>query len=95
MTAKGPPQVGIRAVREAYGLSVRDLVTRIAEHGVIVKDTATIRNVETGHKRPSRPLLAAWAKALKLNPVDVTLPDEYDCREQSDGDAEVQADNAA
>jgi transcriptional regulator with XRE-family HTH domain len=74
--------VGIRAVREAYGLTIKDLVTRIAEQGVTVKDTATIRNVETGHKRPSTPLLVAWAKALKLNPVDVVLPGECDCGEQ-------------
>lgn len=74
MTAKAPPRVSIRAVREAYGLSVRELMDRIAEHGVVVKDTATIRNIETGNKRPSNSLLVAWAKALKLNPVDVVVP---------------------
>lgn len=69
-------------MREAYGLTIRDLITRIEEHGVEVKDTATIRNVETGNKRPSNLLLIAWAKALKLNPVDVVLPGECDCGEQ-------------
>jgi transcriptional regulator with XRE-family HTH domain len=81
MTAKAPPRVGIRAVREAYGLTIPDLVTRIEEHGVTVKDTATIRNVETGNKRPSLRLLNAWAKALKLNPTDVAMPDECCCHE--------------
>lgn len=86
MTAIGPPKVGIRAVREAYGLSVDDLVQRIAEHGVIVGNTCTIRNVETGNKKPSIRLLHAWARALRLNPVDVIMPDECYCHEQ-DADA--------
>ncbi len=86
MTAKAPPRVGIRAVREAYGLTIPDLVTRIEEHGVTVQDTSTIRNVETGNKRPSQRLIRAWALALRLNPTDVALPDECCCHEQ-DADA--------
>ena len=86
MTAKAPPRVGIRAVREAYGLTIPELVTRIEEHGVTVVNTSTIRNVETGNKRPSIRLLNAWAKALRLNPVDVVMPDECCCHEQ-DADA--------
>ena len=86
MTAIGPPKVGIRAVREAYGLTVAELVMRIEEHGVTVEDTSTIRNVETGNKKPSNRLLNAWARALKLNPVDVIMPDECYCHEQ-DADA--------
>lgn len=76
VTAKTPPRVGIRAVREAYGLSITDLMIRIEEQGVVVKDSATIRNIETGNKVPSNKLLTAWARALKLNPVDVVLPRE-------------------
>ncbi len=83
MTAKAPPMVSIRAVREAYGLTTRDLITRIGEQGVEVQDTATIRNVELGHKQPSNKLIVAWAKALKLNPVDVVLA--------ADGDDEAAA----
>ena len=75
MTAKTPPLVSIRAVREAHGLSIADLIVRIGEQGVDVKDSATIRNVETGNKRPSNRLMHAWAKALQLNPVDVLVPD--------------------
>lgn len=86
MTAKAPPRVGIRAVREAYGLTIPDLITRIKEHGVTVVNTSTIRNVETGNKRPSVPLLNAWARALKINPVDVTMPEDCCCHVQ-DADA--------
>ena len=86
MKATGPPRVGIRAVREAYGLSVADLQQRIEEHGVKVVNTCTIRNVETGHTKPGLRLLHAWARALKLNPVDVIMPDECCCHEQ-DADA--------
>ena len=92
MKPKAPPRVSIRAVREAYGLTVPDLVERIAEHGVTVQSTATIRNVETGNKRPSPRLLRAWAKALKLNPVDVAMPGECRCHEQGeDGEQARQA----
>ena len=73
MTAKASPLVGIRAVREAYGLTIRELMDRIEEQGVKVVDSATIRNVEPGYKRPSNRLIVAWAKALKLNPLDVVL----------------------
>jgi transcriptional regulator with XRE-family HTH domain len=75
MTAKAPPLVSIRAVREAYGLSAQDLITRIGEQGVEVGNTSTIRNVELGHKRPSNRLLVAWAKALRLSPTDIVLLD--------------------
>lgn len=74
MTALGPPRVSIRAVREAYGLTIQQLIDRIAEQGVDVSDRGTISNIELGRKRPSDRLLIAWAKALKLNPVDVVLP---------------------
>ena len=75
------PQIPIRALREAYGLTIDQLVTRIEEHGVTVVNTSTIRNVETGNKRPSSRLLNAWARALKLNPTDVAMPDECCCHE--------------
>lgn len=69
------PQVRIRDYREALGLSVNALVDRINESdydGTVHPDT--IRNVELGHKRASKPLMTAWVKALGLNPLDVWQP---------------------
>lgn len=57
----------------AYGLTVAELVERIAAHGVDVHED-TLRNIELGHKRASPPLLAAWANALRLSPLDVWQP---------------------
>lgn len=86
MTAMAPPRVSIRAVREAYGLTIQQLIDRIAEQGVDVHDVGTISNVELGRKRPSNRLLVAWAKALKLSPVDVVL-----CDAHANGDGEQAA----
>lgn len=69
------PQVRIRDYREALGISVNQLVDRIIETGYTEKLHAdTIRNVELGHKRASKPLMTAWAKALGLMPLDVWQP---------------------
>ncbi len=73
MTAKSQLVVPIRAVRKAYGITIEDLVERIAAQGVTVMDTATIRNVETGNKRPSDQLRFAWARALGLSPLDAQV----------------------
>ncbi|MDM3894800.1 helix-turn-helix domain-containing protein [Mycobacterium intracellulare] len=73
-SVKGP-QVRIRDYREALGLTVSQLVERIKEtgyDGAVHPDT--IRNVELGHKRASKPLMTAWAKALGLMPLDVWQP---------------------
>ena len=72
---KHPPLVSIRAIREAYGLSPADLVQRIAEQGHHVSNQSTIRGVENGTYRPGNELMIAWAKALRLNPTDVILPE--------------------
>lgn len=68
------PQIRIRDLRLAYGLSVKQLVARIDEAGLPGIHEDTIRNVELGHKRVSRPLMTAWAKALDVSPLDVYLP---------------------
>ena len=74
-TVRGP-QVRIRDYREALGISVSQLVERIYETGYADSvHPDTIRNVELGHKRASKPLMTAWAKALGLNPLDVWQPD--------------------
>lgn len=68
------PQVRIRDLREAHGLSVKQLIARISEAGLDGVHEDTIRNVELGHKRASVPLMTAWSKALGLIPLDVWQP---------------------
>lgn len=77
------PQVRIRDYREALGLSVTQLVERIKETGYSEKlHSDTIRNVELGHKRASKPLMTAWIKALGLSPLDVWQPPSVNVGEQ-------------
>lgn len=67
-----PPSVGLRVLREAHGLNIPALVRKIEEQGVTV--TADhISNVELGWKRPSNVLLHAWAKALGISRLDITV----------------------
>lgn len=68
------PQIRIRDLRIAYGLSVKQLVERIGSEGVPDVHEDTVRNVELGHKRASRLLMTAWAKALGVSPLDVWQP---------------------
>jgi len=60
-----PPQVSLRALRQALGLNSRQLAERIAEQGVDVHPD-TIINVELGRKRASDQLLRGWARALGI-----------------------------
>lgn len=71
--------VSLRALREANGLSAPQLAERIAEHGVEV-DPSSIRNIELGHKGISNVLMTAWARALRLNRVDIWLPEDLEER---------------
>lgn len=65
-----PPRVDIRKLREAHGINIPTLVERIRENGVEV--TADhISNCELGWKRPSNPLLHAWAKSLGVMAIDI------------------------
>lgn len=69
------PQIGIRNLREAHGLTVGQLVDRIKDQGYPGKlHPDTIRNIELGHKRASKPLMVMWAKALGMLPMDVWQP---------------------
>jgi len=68
------PQVRIRALRQARGLSIPQLVALIRAFSVDVHKDA-ISNIELGHRRASSDLLSAWARALGLDPQDVTQPD--------------------
>lgn len=66
------PQVPVRALRHAYGLTLKDLSERIEAFGVTV-DEDHLSNCELGRRCPSRPLVKAWADALKINPLDLTV----------------------
>ena len=68
---RNPPMVSIRLLREAHGLSQAGLADRIEPHLGKRPDPDTISNVENGWKRPSPQLMHAWAKALKISPLDV------------------------
>jgi transcriptional regulator with XRE-family HTH domain len=65
-----PPQVTLRAIREAHGLTSVTLAAKIAERGVKV-DPDSLLSVELGHKRASNALLVAWAGVLQINPRDI------------------------
>ena len=64
------PQIPLRALREAHGLTASDLAARITELGVPVV-AGSIRNIEAGSKSASPKLMYAWATALGVKPVDI------------------------
>lgn len=77
MTAIQPigPQVRIRQIREAHGLTLEQLADRIEEHGYTRRPSPDhLSNVELGRKTPSGALMTAWARALGLGPLDVYVP---------------------
>lgn len=69
------PQVPIRELRLAAGLSIEQLRDRIEPHLGKRPHGDTLRNIELGRRKASVPLMAAWAKALNVNPLDVHQPD--------------------
>lgn len=72
MSAIGP-QIPIRRLREAHGLTLRSLAERIEAFGVKI-DEDHLSNVELGRRRPSKQLSVAWARALGIQPLDVSVP---------------------
>lgn len=70
--ARGP-QVRIRPVRVAAGLTLDQLAERISAQGVAVSGPH-LSNVELGRQRASARLLRAWALALGVDPLDVWQP---------------------
>lgn len=65
------PRIGIRELRKAYSLTLEQLADRIAVEGFKRPSADSLANVELGHRRASRELMTAWAKALGLHPLDV------------------------
>lgn len=70
------PQIGIRALREAHALKLDALAERIKEQFDIDVSPNYLRNIEGGHKRGSRELMAAWTRCLGVSPLDVRQADE-------------------
>ncbi len=77
------PQVRIRDLRNAYGLTLVQLAQRIRSQGVDVH-ADHVGNVELGYKRASPTLLHAWASALRVNPLDVWQPPSSPLQETDD-----------
>ena len=71
------PQIPIRELRKAHGLTLGGLADRIKALGVDVHPD-TLSNVERGHKRASPPLIHAWARALSVPPLEITQPEQWD-----------------
>lgn len=67
--------VTLRALREAHELTLEQLSERIAEQGVTV-DKASLSNGELGKRPVSKRLMGAWARALRLRPLDVYQSDD-------------------
>ena len=68
--------VPIRVLRQAYGLSAPQLAARLRDEEGVKVDPDSILNIELGHKRASQPLLAAWARVLRITSLDVHQPEE-------------------
>lgn len=68
--------VPLRVLRQAYGLSAPQLAERLMDEEGVKVDPDSILNIELGHKRASRTLLAAWARVLRITSLDVHQPEE-------------------
>jgi transcriptional regulator with XRE-family HTH domain len=61
-----PPQVSLRALREALGLTLDQVAERIRDQGIDASKFG-LSNVETGRRRASARLMEAWARALGIH----------------------------
>jgi transcriptional regulator with XRE-family HTH domain len=71
-----PPLVSIREVRLALGLTSVQLAQRIKEEEDITVDPDSLLNIELGRKQVSATLLRAWARVLRMEPLNVHRPDD-------------------
>lgn len=67
MTNPIPPQVSLRALRKALGLTLEQLAEKIRDQDVEISAVG-INNAELGHRRVSEPVKVAWAHALGIKP---------------------------
>lgn len=70
MTSPIPPQVSLRALREAQGLTLAELADLIREQGVEIS-TDGLNNAELGHRGASEKLMLAWASALNVKRMHI------------------------
>lgn len=75
MTAPIPPQIPLRALREAFGMTLEELHAAIREQGVEVS-VKHINNVELGHRQGNDELMEAWARALRTKRLLIRQGDE-------------------
>lgn len=62
--------VRMKVLRQVSGLTLVQVVDRMAEHGVSLSEGG-LSNIENGNKQASDRVLIAWAKALGIDPLDV------------------------
>lgn len=67
MTTPIPPQISLRALRKALGLTLEQLAERIQDQDVEISRTG-LNNAELGYRRVSEPVKVAWAHALGISP---------------------------
>lgn len=67
----------VRAIREARGLTLRDLATRLQALGVRIHHNG-IGNVEKGDRRLDVSELFAFAYALDVSPLHLMVPADHD-----------------
>lgn len=71
------PQVPLRELRKALGLTLSQLAAQIRDCGYHRAPTeGTLANVELGRQAGSRKLMTAWAIALRLPPQAILQDDE-------------------
>jgi transcriptional regulator with XRE-family HTH domain len=70
------PQIPLRELRKACGLTLPQLADRIAQCYHHRPNEGTLANIELGRQFGSRKLMTAWAMALQLSPLVVLQEDD-------------------
>ena len=65
--------VTLQAIRSKTGMTRRALLNEMTRHGHTLLNIGSLRNVENGDIRPGPEFLAAWLRALGLDPAHEVL----------------------